>query len=96
MKAQIIGRIDIPVYVAVDDQGQYLVLSLDDANDLQLGDVLEWDPAGPGGLHLTVRNVTRGREVQVCLEDWGCTREHAFQRLRQFGASSQVWTLEDS
>jgi len=93
MKVQIIAKIELPVYVACDGQGVCMVLSLEDARPLELGDVLNGDFEGPGDLDVTVEDVTQRRSVRVRLEDWACSREHALQRLRQIGATSVVWSL---
>ncbi len=92
MKVTVTAKSDKSVFAAVDADGNYVIISLDDIRDIELGDVLSGDFDGDGNLSKTVRNVTQGHEVRICLEDWECNRAHALEQLQRIGSPSQIFT----
>lgn len=81
MKIRIVAVGDIGSYIAVDDNGGYYVLTLDDTHDIELGDILSGTFDGHGSLFYSVRNLTKREDVRICLENWDCLLVAAIESL---------------
>jgi len=68
-------------FIAADEDGSYIVLTLDDTRDIDLGDVLSGTFDGHGSLFYSVRNLTKSEDIRICLENWECALSAAIQSL---------------
>lgn len=95
MKLKIIAKSDRGVFVGVCDQFGHVVISLDDCIDIDLADVLSsetWDDSN--GLFKEVQNLTKNETVRICIENWSCSREIAFDFLQRLNSPTHIITLE--
>lgn len=77
------------------DEG-YIVFSTEDADEIEVGDILSapaWHPAGEGEWK-TVRNLTRGGEAYICLENWSMSREAADGLIWRLNSPTEVSYLK--
>jgi len=96
MKLKIIAKSDRDIFVGVDADGDYSVVSLDDTKEIELRDVLSakaWNDRE--GEWKTVKNLTKKESVRICLESWGCSRASAFDLLRRLNNPAKILTLKD-
>lgn len=92
MKLKIVAMSNRDVFVGTDEDGEYVVLSLDDTRDISLGDNLshkDWETTG----RETVKNLTKREDVEVCIEDWGCSKARAFALLEKLNSPTTIHTL---
>jgi hypothetical protein len=82
MKIRIVASSDREVYLGVDSDGNFCVLSLDDGSyNAELGDVLSGTFDDSNGLFKDVYDVTRDRKIGMCAEDWECSLDVALGHL---------------
>lgn len=81
---RIVAAAVIGSFIAADPNGSYVVITLDDTKDIEVGDVLAGSFTDSDGLFKTVRNVTRREEVRICLESWDCTLDQAIKLILEF------------
>ena len=81
MNIRIVTTADIGSFIAATTNGNYIVLTLDDTLDIDVGDNLSGTFDGNGDLFYRVRNLTKGKDVGICLENWDCTVESAIESL---------------
>jgi hypothetical protein len=91
MKIRMIAMSNREVYVASDTDGNYYVLSLDDTRELGLGDFLSGVFDGHGSLFMTVKNLTQGHDIRICLEDWECSLNGALGHLLRLSTPSRFF-----
>jgi len=93
MKLTIVAKSDREVFAGIDENGDFVVLSLDDSREIELGDVLshgDWNTVG----FETVTNLTKAGSVRICIEDWGCAKARALDLLRRLNSPTKITTLQ--
>jgi hypothetical protein len=86
--AKVVMMSDRNVFAAVEARsGDYAVMIAEGA-DIALGDELQGEFSGSGTKEL--RNATQGRSVRVSVDDWGCTRKRAIDRVRNLNLATKV------
>ena len=73
----------------------YLVFSLDDALDIDLGDILahsSWTDCD--GFFFEVRNLTKRENVRICLENWSMNLDAAKGFLERLNSPTQFFSLK--
>lgn len=91
MNLSIVGKSDRAVFAGIDEKGEYVVFSLDDIKDIEIGDILSTERWGtPGRFFKTVKNLTKRHEVRICIEDWDCSRERAAELLSSLNSPTNV------
>ena len=93
MQIKVVAKNDKGCFAGLDSEGNYYVLTLDDIREIQLGDVLEGEFDGIGSLFYSVRNLSQGGSVKICLESWESTQAQAFDFLGKLGAPTKIYTL---
>src|SRR6266700_964596 len=85
MKIRIIAMNDRGVFVGVEAAENYCVLSLQDTNEIELGDVMSGDFSGQGSSTFGATNLTKSTTPWICLEDWECSLIGAIRLLLKLG-----------
>lgn len=94
MQIRVEAKSDSGFFLANEPEEGYVLFGLDDSIDIEVGDVVSrphWDDRH--GLFVEARNVTRGENVHICIEDWSMSRETAYGRLEVIGSPTKIWTL---
>jgi hypothetical protein len=95
MKLKIIAKSDRGVFVGHNEEYDYVVLSLDDIKDIDLSDLLSsetWDDQG--GLFRSVKNLTKKETIRICIENWSCSRDVAFEFLGRLNNPTKITHIE--
>jgi hypothetical protein len=88
MNVRVVAAAQIGSFIAVDEEGWYYVLTLDDGRrGIDCGDVLAGRFDGSGGLFYSVRNLTKQGDVRICLESWESTVVTAIGTVLSFMSS---------
>ena len=93
MKTKVIAKSNTGVFVGTEPDGCFCVFSLDDTNDIELGDVLSGNFDDSDGLFKYVHNDTQGQRVRICAENWECSRKLAFEFLDRLNSPTKIWIL---
>lgn len=93
MNAQIkiVAHSNVGVFVGLDAERNYVVISLDDTKVISLGDVLRstsWDDRD--GLFKAVLNETKGESVRICIENWDCSAAVATDLLNRLNSPTKI------
>lgn len=94
MNLRIVAKSNRGVFAGIEEDG-YVVLSMDDTKDIELGDVLSsatWTDRD--GLFKTVQNITKREQVRICIENWSCPRTVAYESLRRLNSATEVTSIE--
>lgn len=84
MEIQVVAATHSSIYLAVDSDSRFYVLTLDDTRPIECEDILRGRFDGNGSLFYSVRNVTSGHAVRICLENWDCPLELAIEMILNF------------
>jgi len=83
VKIRIIAANNRGVFIGVDSEQAYYVLSLQDTNEIEIGDVMTGDFSGSSTFGAI--NLTKNTKPWICVEDWECSLIGAVTLLLRLG-----------
>jgi len=80
---------DRGVCAAVDEESGDLTVMIVEDGEIQLGDRVRGNLSAIG--QVEVLNVTQNKKLRVTIDDWGCGRIRALDRVRGINSPGKVW-----
>jgi len=96
MEIRIVAFNNAEVYAAIGTVGDYCIISLNDSQEIEIGDILSGVFDSSEDYHKDIYNVTKKLKINIHLENWGCSCNTAINDLLHLGSPSIVFTETNS